>query len=182
MMEGVAPNTAPVLETERLLLRPFRLDDVPAHHRQVGGDAVVTWDHTVHTLEQTRERIEGYLELWRRRGYGPWAVVERATGELLGHAGLQPLDDTEVVQLAYYLGRSGWGRGLATEAGARVIRFAFGELELEHLVAVVRPENEASQHVVEKLGFRYDHDGHHHDAYVQVWTLAAPGAGVSEAG
>ena len=158
------------LETERLTLRQFRVEeDAAAHHRQVGSDPAVTWDGSTWTLDETRERLTRYVQLWRERGFGPWAVVDKASGELLGHAGLQPLEDTGEVELAYYLGRSAWGRGIATEVGRAAVRFAFEQLQLDHVLAVVRPENTASQRVLAKLGFEHDHDAHHYRADVQVW-------------
>ena len=157
------------LETERLTLRQFRADDAEAHHAQVGSDPDVTWDGSPRTLEETRERVAHYIELWRQHGYGPWAAVDRASGELLGHAGLQPLEETGEVELAYYLGRSAWGRGIATEAGEAAVQFGFDHLGLDRILAVVRPENRASQRVLEKLGFDRDHDAHHYGADVQVW-------------
>ena len=129
----------------------------------------MTWDGSTRTLEETCERLAGYIELWREHGFGPWAVVDKASGELLGHAGLQPLEETGEVELAYYLGRSGWGRGLATEAADAAVRFGFERVRLGRIVAVVRPENSASQRVLEKIGFAYDHDGRHYGADVQVW-------------
>ena len=157
------------LETERLLLRQFRPEDAEAHHRQIGSDAAVTWDGSVRALDETRARIEGYLETWRERGYGMWAIIDKETGELRGHAGLQPLEETGEVELAYYLGRAAWGRGFATEAGAAAVRFGFDEVGLERILAVVRPENAASQRVLTKLGFIHDHDAAHYDADVRVW-------------
>ena len=170
-MNDSAPTAE--VETERLLLRPFRLEDAEAHHREVGSDPAVTWDGSTRTLEDTRGTVLHYVELWSERGFGPWAVVDKASGELLGHAGLQPLEDTGDVQLAYYLGRSAWGRGIATEAGEAAVRFGFEQLPLGRILAVVRPENRASQRVLEKLGFAYDHEARHYGADVQVWKREA---------
>ena len=162
------------VETERLLLRPFRPDDAEAHHRQVGSDPAVTWDGRARTPDETRERVDYYLGLWRERGYGPWVVLDKESGELLGHAGLQPLEETGEEQLGYYLGRAAWGRGIATEAAKPAIPFAFDELGLDHLVAIVRHENAASQRVLAKLGFAHDHDGDYDGANVQLWRLERP--------
>jgi len=73
--------------------------------------------------------------------------------------------------LATYLARTAWGRGIATEAARECVRYAHEDLELTRLVAVVRPDNDASRRVLSKLDFRHDHDGHHYDVPVQVWTL-----------
>ena len=163
------------VETERLLLRPFRPDDLEEHHRQIGADPAVTWARRSHSLDEWRRRIDYYVGLWRDRGYGPWVVVDKESGELLGHAGLQPYEETGEEQLGYYLGRAAWGRGIATEAAAPAIRFAFDRVGLDHLVAIVRNENAASQNVLTKLGFRYDHNGDYEGDDVQFWRLERPG-------
>jgi RimJ/RimL family protein N-acetyltransferase len=165
---------APTLTTERLLLRPFTPDDAEAHHAQVGGDPRVTWSGRARTLEDTRERIAEYIAAWEVDDFGMWAVVERATGELLGHAGLQRLEDTPQVEIGYYLGQSAWGRGFASEAGGAVVSHA-DAVGLPEVVAVVRPENAASQRVLAKLGFTQAGTGHHYGADVQVWRR--PGGG-----
>ena len=162
---------APTLTTERLVLRQFTPGDADAHHRQVGGDPQVTWSGRARTLDDTRERIAGYIADWETSGLGMWAVVERETDAVIGHAGLQPLEETGQIEIGYYLGRSAWGRGIATEAGRAVVSYA-DRIGLPEVVAVVRPENRASQGVLAKLGFEPAGTGRHYDADVQIWKRA----------
>src|SRR3712207_6757897 len=138
------------IETERLRLRALREDDVRAVHAVVLGDAEVTWDGLARTLDETREILAGKLRHVEAHGFGYMAVEERAGGEFLGYAGLQHLEDGPDVELAHYLGRRAWGRGLGTEVAAAVLRHAFGDLRLRRVVAVVRPENAASKCVLAK--------------------------------
>ena len=100
------------------------------------------------TLERVRQRIaadHGALGFWRveRRGdgtfYGLGALIRMPTG-----------DD---VELAYRLARSAWGQGIAGEAAAALLDYAFGTVGLPRVVAVTYPENRASQRVLDKLGF-----------------------------
>jgi ribosomal protein S18 acetylase RimI-like enzyme len=70
-------------------------------------------------------------------------------------------------------GISACGRGLATELGTAVVRYGFTSLHLLQIVAVVRPENRSSQHVLEKLGFEYLRDAHYYGFDVQYWRLRA---------
>lgn len=88
----------------------------------------------------------------RDHGFNVWAVVERATGSIIGDAGLYRRE--EKVELGYTLAHDCWNRGYGTEAARLCVRAAFGELGLDALVAVVRPENAASAPVLAKLGFR----------------------------
>src|SRR6185437_5321908 len=74
---------------------------------------------------------------------------------LLGDCGLQPLEHHgPEVELGYDLHPSAWGRGLATEAARAVMRIAFGELGLDRVVAVVKPDHVASQRVLVKAGLQ----------------------------
>ena len=141
--------------TDRLELRPYVVDDVPAIHAVLYGDAeAMRLIGGAVDLEETRRRIELYIAHQRSAGYAFWAVVERATGALAGEAGLIPFGgEGPDVELGYAFGRAFWGRGLATEAGRAVLAEAFGPLGLERVVAVTMPVNLGSQRVLAKLGF-----------------------------
>lgn len=159
------------LETARLLLRAFRLEDLPIHHRLIGSDPQVTWNGKALTLEESEAALRRRMQHCEEHGFGMWVVEEKASGEMLGHAGLQHLEDTEEVEIGYYFGRPAWGRGIATEAGAASLRYAFETLGLDQVLAVVRPENQASQHVLSKLGLRHVRDEPHYGFDVQVWQI-----------
>ena len=67
------------------------------------------------------------------------------------------------------------GQGVATEAGRAALEFGFGALGLDHVVAVVRPENAGSKRVLDKLGLRFDHIADHYGvAGVEVWRADRP--------
>ncbi|MEE4275659.1 MAG: GNAT family N-acetyltransferase, partial [Thermoleophilia bacterium] len=99
----------------------------------------------------SQARVEGH---WRAHGFGPLAVVERATGGLVGEGGLQLLEGGPDVELTYTLARSAWGVGYAPEAAAALLAWGFGALGLTRIVGVVYPANTASQRVLEKVGMR----------------------------
>jgi ribosomal-protein-alanine N-acetyltransferase len=84
-----------------------------------------------------------------------WAVVERESGELLGHAVLQRLDQSDLIEVGYALGESFWGRGFATEASRAAVDFGFATTDLNLIVGIARPENAASRRVLEKTGLSY---------------------------
>jgi RimJ/RimL family protein N-acetyltransferase len=81
-----------------------------------------------------------------------WPIFLLATGDHVGCAGLRP-KEPQVLELGYYLKPAFWGTGLATEAGAALIAYAFTTLDAETLFAGHHPANRASQKVLEKLGF-----------------------------
>jgi ribosomal-protein-alanine N-acetyltransferase len=163
----------PVVETARLLLRPLGPGDLERHHAVVGSDPRVTWEGEARTLAESRAYLETHHRHWDEHGFGMWAAIEQVSGAFLGHAGLQYLEDTGDVQVGYYLGQAAWGRGIATETGRAAVRYGFEILGLPHIVAVVRPQNRASQKVLAKLGLRQVGIELHYGFDVQVWKIDA---------
>jgi RimJ/RimL family protein N-acetyltransferase len=169
------------LETERLTLRPFEPGDVedlhavhsdPSTFEFIGSDPPAS-------LDETRARIERISAGIAEHGFGPCAVVERASGRVVGDCGLQILEEGPEVELGYKLGPEYRGRGIATEAGRAWVAYGLETLGLERIVAVAWPENEASQRVMQKCGMKLGGPGHHygHDTVMYAITraeLAAP--------
>jgi RimJ/RimL family protein N-acetyltransferase len=152
--EERAAATPPLL-TERLELRRLAAADREPL-AQVFGDPVVMRfvgaDRRPLDAPQVAASLAVAERCWEERGYGPLAVVERASGRLVGEAGLQPLDGGPDVELTYTLARAAWGRGYATEAARAVLRWAFAGLLLPRVEAVADPGNHASLRVLEKAG------------------------------
>jgi [ribosomal protein S5]-alanine N-acetyltransferase len=165
-----------VIETSRLLLRPLRLDDLQDLHDVVFSDPAVTWDGSTFSLEETRRSLDAKIRHFEEHGFGMMAVVARGEGALLGFAGLQRLEGGPEVEIGYYLGRRAWGRGLATELAHVFVDRAFNDLGLTRLVAVVRPENEASKRVLAKAGLHPERLAHHYGADVELWSMDPPEA------
>jgi [ribosomal protein S5]-alanine N-acetyltransferase len=163
-----APAT---LETARLVLRPLRAEDLDALHAELGSDPQVTWDRIAHTREETRATLEAKLRHQDEHGFGMLAVVDREDGRVLGYGGLQHLEGGPEVEVGYYLGRRAWGRGLGTELARAAVAHGFADLGLERIVAVVRPENAASQRVLGKAGLRFERRERHYGADVELWSL-----------
>jgi len=146
------------IRTERLTIRPFVIEDVPAIHAALYGDATaMRFIGGAHSLERTRQGIAGYIEHQRTAGYSFWAVTLSGTGEVIGEAGLYPMNGTGPdIELGYALGTRWWGQGYATEAARAIMRAAFDDLGAPRVVAVAKRENTASLHVLDKLGFRQE--------------------------
>jgi ribosomal-protein-alanine N-acetyltransferase len=135
-----------VIETERLLIRPL----APAEAEQL----FALWvDPVNERVDFTPERPSD--EQVRRWIESAWGVWERETGELVGDCSLSFDDGFEEWELSYGFRRDRWGRGYATEAGEACVRHGFDVLGVQKIVADVDPENAASAHVPEKLGFRH---------------------------
>jgi ribosomal-protein-alanine N-acetyltransferase len=152
------PSLVPLnlpLDTERLTIRTFRPDDRAAMQPIYDDEEVMRFIDT--RGEDPSTWVEGYIRYQREHGFAYWAIEERATGELIGEAGLGPLDGHgPEVELGYLLRRDRWGRGLATEAAIACVRAAFDGLGLSEVVAVVDVGNEASVNVLRKAGFEHD--------------------------
>ena len=166
---------APTLETDRLRLRPPTIDDLAIRHARLGSDPEVAWDGEPGTLAESEQTLRRRIEHFERHGWGLWVVEWKDAGGFPGEAGLQHLHDSDEVEIGYYLAREAWGQGVATEAGRAALEFGFGALGLDHVVAVVRPENAGSKRVLDKLGLRFDHIADHYGvAGVEVWRADRP--------
>lgn len=148
-----------IAQTDRLLLRRLRAEDAAALEAVLGDAEVMRYSMGVLTQAEIfawlREQVEGYA----RRGFGPWAVVLRQTGGLIGYCGLFQLPDVgglPAVEIGYRLARSSWGHGYATEAVCAVRDYAFASLGLTRLIALIDPANTASIRVAEKAGMVYE--------------------------
>ena len=149
----------PTLETPRLRLRPLAssdeadliaLDSDPEVMRYVGSPAGVK--SPAETVERARRRIRET----GRGAYAPlgfWRIEDRSEGAFHGVGALIQMPAADDVEVAYRLARRGWGQGIATEAAGALVAHALGPLALPRVVAVTYPENQASQRVLDKLGF-----------------------------
>jgi RimJ/RimL family protein N-acetyltransferase len=89
---------------------------------------------------------------WKLRGFGMFAVIERATGELAGRVGPWHPEGWPGFELGWALRKKFWGRGYATEAGQRCLEYAFTDLHRPHLISLIDPANIASIRVAERVG------------------------------
>ena len=149
----------PTLETPRLRLRPLAssdeadliaLDSDPEVMRYVGSPAGVK------SPTETAERARLRIRETQRGDYEPlgfWRIEGRGDRAFHGVGALIRMPDSDDVEVAYRLARSAWGQGIATEAAAALVAHALGPLALPRVVAVTYPENQASQRVLDKLGF-----------------------------
>jgi len=148
-----------MIETSRLLLRMFTPDDVDAMWAIEREPEVMKYvGKGARTLDETRERLLASIRHWQQHGFGMMAVVHKETGRVIGRGGLCYLDGTPEVEVGYVLDKPFWGMGLATEIASGCIRYGFEVLKLGRIVAIARPENLASRHVMQKLGMVYEKD------------------------
>ncbi len=173
------------IETERLIMRPFTLDDLPALVRIRTKEEVSRYLGTaaLQTPEFVEQRLRLYLECYRRHGFGVAAVTEKPGGEMIGWSGLQPLEfgyhglppaDMEAgeIEVGYAFDTPYWGQGYATEVAAAWLRYGFEQAGLARIVAVASPENSGSWHVMEKLGMKYETTEQHYDSECVLYAIS----------
>ena len=166
---------APEIETSRLRLRPFTMDDLDDLYL-IFGDAEVMRHITggkVRSRAETETGLRRTIEGWQARGFGFWAVTMKAQDTVIGYCGYMPLDDTPEIEHAYGIARAHWGKGFATEAAFACLRYGFEEMKLDRIVAVVNPQNVHSQRVLEKLGMKHTRNAHHYDADLMYYEISS---------
>jgi RimJ/RimL family protein N-acetyltransferase/N-acetylglutamate synthase-like GNAT family acetyltransferase len=153
-------RTGPPLQTERLTLRDWEESDLEAVLALKSDPEVLRYTHEAPLdREGARAWLRAVIVHNRRRPRRAYnlAVVDRDSGAVLGWLGFGPPSRPHApdeYDLGYQLLRRHWGKGFATEAVRRIVRFAFEELGAHRVYAECDPENVASAHVLEKAGLR----------------------------
>jgi [ribosomal protein S5]-alanine N-acetyltransferase len=145
-----------ILETDRLILRTWSLDDAETLFRLYSNPELYcfTGSEPFPDVETTRRYMEEYfINFQKERGFGVWAVVEKVSGKLVGSCGLDYFDDRPELGLGYWFDPEYWGRGYATEAARVCVAYAFDKLNAPELASMTHSQNKASQRVLEKAGF-----------------------------
>jgi len=142
------------LETDRLILRMFREDDFEAYAKICADGDVMRYlgEGKPLTRSEAWRQMAMILGHWRLRGYGLWAVEERATGHLIGRIGHFNPEGWPGFELGWVLGKPYWGRGYATEGARRALDYAFNEMGRDHVISLIYPPNTASIRVAERIG------------------------------
>ena len=153
-----------MIETERLYFRKFELDDLPQlieqrsdpdMYRFLGGTRMQNPDALA-------KRIRFYMSCYDSHGFGMCPMFWKETGEMIGAAGLQPLENTGEIEVGYSVIKPLWGRGIGTEAARGWMEFGFNNFGLERIVAVAVVGNTASTRIMEKLAMRYEKTEEHY--------------------
>lgn len=156
----VAPDLGyDAIQTDRLILRPFRQTDIEAFAGIYGDPETMRYmgnGPCTKTPEESSASIGRKIAHRRARGFGLWCMVDKAGGKIVGHCGLAWFDLLGDVEIAYLVKREYWNRGIATEGIAASLAFGFGPLNLDRIVAIVHPDNVASRLALEKCGMSFE--------------------------
>ena len=174
-------TSAPTLETERLILRGFREEDLD-EHAAILGDPVVMEHFGGHGFgrEDSWRRLLGGVGLWQLQGTGLLAAERKSDGKLVGHVGLFDYhrDMTPSIEgipeLGYIFAREVHGQGIAREACDAVVAWADRTLEADETVAIISMSNTPSMKLAERLGYERAPDGVYRDEPTSIWRRARP--------
>lgn len=143
-----------ILETERLALRELNQADFAALRAILQDEQVMyAYEHAF-----TNREVQAWLDRQRDRyakdGFGLWAMVEKATGEMMGQCGLtlQDWGERQVPEIGYHLRRDRWHQGFAAEAAAACREYAFRSLGMAEVFSIIRDSNLPSQRVALRCG------------------------------
>jgi RimJ/RimL family protein N-acetyltransferase len=163
-----------IIETDRLMLRPFTWDDLPELLRLRSDADVMRYIGGAgkHTPELTEQRLRFYMDCRERHGFSMSPAIRKSDGEFIGWGGLQPLEESGEIEVGYGFDKPFWGHGYATELAAAWLRYGFEGAGLTRIVAVAIPENTASRHVMEKLGMKYEKNTVHYGHDCAMYAIA----------
>jgi ribosomal-protein-alanine N-acetyltransferase len=158
-----------VLHSERLTLTPFSAADVDLVIETFTDPDVLKYAGGVMAEDEIRRSMSNWIKRGGNGCIGIWCISDRSSGEKLGSTALLPMpveeQDTDYslvmpgqlpdadIEVGYFLKRSAWGKGYATEACKRLIRLAFDAAKLTEVVATFDVGNIASRNVLKKVGF-----------------------------
>ncbi|TFB22165.1 N-acetyltransferase [Filobacillus milosensis] len=156
----------PIIDSERILLRPFTLKDAPRVVELAGDKRVAETTLTIphpYYEHSAIDWINTHQERAEQNECLIFAIEEKNNHELIGAVTLRLDDAHRRGELAYWLGVPYWGRGYVSESIKVVIEFGFNELELNRIYATVMKKNLGSIKVLRKNGFRYEGTFPQHD-------------------
>ena len=143
-----------IIETERLMLRRLTQEDYCALAEILQDETTMfAYEHGF-SDEETQTWLDRQIERYRENDFGIWAVVLRASGEMIGQCGLswQQYEDRQVLEIGYLLQRAHWKQGYAIEAARACKRYAFETLDAQEVYSIIRDNNIASMNVAIRNG------------------------------
>ena len=147
------------IETARLLIRQFTLDDAEAYWPLVSSPEILRYlgEPALTSIREVRELIEARpLQDYRLQGYGRMACIDKSSGRMLGFSGLKYLAALNETDIGYRFIPEAWGKGYATESATAIITRQATEFDLHRIIGLVEPENEGSVNVLKKLGLGFE--------------------------
>ena len=145
----------PIIETERLILREFNINDYKDVY-EFGSNVEVhryTGDKIIESLNSAKELIKNvWHKDYNKYGYGRWAVIYKPENKIIGFAGLKYLPEFNESDIGFRFLPEYWGKGLASEVSNEIIKYGFEKLGLNKIIGIALAKNIGSCKVLEKIG------------------------------
>ena len=137
----------------------LQAEDFEAYYVIHGDPEVTRFTSRTHlSRADTFRHLAAICGHWHLRGYGMWGVEEKATGRLVGRVGFHEPEGWPAFELGWTIGRADWGKGFATEAARRCLRYAFEEMGRTHVISLIDPANMPSIAVAQRIGETLERD------------------------
>jgi ribosomal-protein-alanine N-acetyltransferase len=148
------------LETKLFFIRSLKVEDVTTLAKLWTNPDVTRFMGGPRNYEEVYGQLMEDARLVPPPKFDLWVVIEKATGDIVGHCGIldKDIDNTKEFELVYVIDKPSWGKGYATEVSSAIQNFAFHELGLKRIVSLVDPANQASARVAVKVGLKYEKD------------------------
>ncbi|MGI2326822.1 GNAT family N-acetyltransferase [Planococcus sp. YIM B11945] len=152
-----------VAETSRLWLKVFAEEDTEAASRFWGDAEVMKQSGGATALKRLPKVLEGYTRCHMENGLSVYAVVEKATEQVIGCSGFNAVESIGQVELIYHFSKANWGKGYASEAVHACLELAKLHPEVQLVSASADPDNKGSLRILEKAGFTFIEDRYFED-------------------
>ena len=162
------------IETERLILRPFTLDDAQASFQMNTDPEVMKFlgGPFTGTVEDIREMLKkNTLGDYEKHGFGRHAVILKETNEFMGFTGLKYVIELDEVDIGYRLKHKFWRQGFGYESTLPCVDFAFNDLGLDRIISLAKADNIASTNLMQKLGLKYEKEVNIYDEDADYYAL-----------
>ena len=148
------------LETKRLILRHFVIEDAEFMYKNWASDDEVTkylnWEHHKN-IDESKELLEQWIQNYSQKGFYQWAIVLKEINEPIGKINVDKYSDgIKTVHFGYCIGRKWWNKGFTSEAVTAVIKFFFEEVGINRIESHYDPNNVNSGKVMKKSGMKYE--------------------------
>jgi [ribosomal protein S5]-alanine N-acetyltransferase len=166
-----------IAETPRIVIKYFCPDDFADLAPILANPEVMKYSLSgVLTSDRTRNFIQKMLCRYESEGCGYYAISDRNNRELIGYCGLLfcLIEGEQKVEIGYRLDPHYWHKGLATEAATAVRDYAFNQLRLNELIALIQPKNIASIKVAEKIGMKFERNYIFSGMPVKIYRIFKP--------
>jgi len=162
------------VETPRLRLRPLEASDAQPFmeiHQDPDVIKYVLQGAAPGGITVAWRNIAMMIGHWHLRGYGPWAVTEKATGHVIGRVGLWNPEGWPGIELGWIIRRSHWNNGFATEAARAALEWSWDNVDTDHIISVIQPDNARSIRVAEKIGESFERADVLNETNVHVYGI-----------